>query len=59
MPLILPGQADKSGLIQPEQSLLIHYLRFIVRVRSACGHLLYLYFEDRQEYKVLEVVRGQ
>ena len=31
----------------------------MVRVRSVYGYLRRLYFEDRKEYSVLEIVRGQ
>ena len=59
MPFVLLSLAEESDLILLERSLLIRHLGFIVRVRSTCGYLLYLYFKDREELGVLEVVRGQ
>ena len=56
---MLFSRAEESNLIQPEQSLLARHLRFVVKVRSVYSYLRRLCFEDREEYKVLEVIRGQ
>ena len=57
--LVPLSQGDENGLIQLGRSLYIYYLRLIVRVRSVYSYLLHLYFKDREELGVLEVVRGQ
>ena len=46
--LVLLSQADESGFIQLEQSLLFRRLRFVARVRNACSYLLHLHFKDRE-----------
>ena len=54
-------QANEDSLIQPELSLLLPHLGFIVKVRarSVYSRLLSIYLEDRQRIRVLKAVRGQ
>ena len=58
-PLVLPSWAKESDLTQSERGLLTYYLGFLVKVRSVYSYLLRLLFKDREEYRVLEAVRGQ